>query len=85
VHGLQQRSKEFVQTLKNMHAAIAHVQQWTMQYKGAPLHLAKKMKPQAELEKAKVQMMIQNYEQIAHSSATYRPYMHGFTTVCMSW
>jgi len=30
VNGLQQRSKEFVQTLKNIHAAIVHVQEWTM-------------------------------------------------------
>ena len=37
VHGLQQRSKEFVQTLKNIHASITHVQEWTMRYKGARL------------------------------------------------
>ena len=36
-----------------------------MQYKGALLHLAKKMKPQAELEKANVRMLIQNYEYLA--------------------
>lgn len=54
VHGLQQQSKEFVQTLKNIHATIAHVQEWIMQYKGALLDLVKKMKPHAELEKAKV-------------------------------
>lgn len=33
VHGLQQRSKEFVQTLTNIHFVIAHVQEWTMWYK----------------------------------------------------
>ena len=62
VHGLQQQSNKFVQTLKKMHAAITHVQEWTMRYKGAPLDLEKKTKPQEELEKAKVQMLIQNYE-----------------------
>jgi len=36
-----------------------------MQYKGAPLQLPKKMKPQVELEKAKVWMLIQNYEKLA--------------------
>lgn len=61
VHGLQ-RIKEFVQTLKNIHAAIAHVQEWIMRYKGVSLHLSKKMKLQAELEKTKVQMLIQNSE-----------------------
>lgn len=31
LHCLHQWSKEFVQTLKNIHASIAHVQEWTMQ------------------------------------------------------
>ncbi len=64
VHVLQQRSKEFVQTLRNIHATITHVEEWKMQYKGAPLHLPKMMKPQIELEKAKVHMLIQNYKQL---------------------
>lgn len=45
IHGLQQWSKEFVQTLKNTHASITHVQEWTMRYKGALLELVNKMKP----------------------------------------
>ena len=35
-----------------------------MWYKGAPLDLVKKMNTQAELEKAKFQMLIQNNEKI---------------------
>jgi len=35
-----------------------------MRYKGAPLDLEKKMKPQVELEKEKVQMLLHNYEQL---------------------
>lgn len=54
VHGLQQWSKEFVQTLKNIHASITHVHECAMWYKGTPLHLAKNMKRQEELEKTKV-------------------------------
>jgi len=45
VHGLQQQSKEFIQTLKNIHAVIAYVQESKILYKGAPLDLEKKMKP----------------------------------------
>ena len=58
VHGLQQQSKYFVQTLKNIHVDIAHVQEWTMRYKAALLHLAKKMNPQTEMKKAKVPMLV---------------------------
>lgn len=34
VHDLQEWSKEFVQTLKNIHDSITHVQEWIMQHKG---------------------------------------------------
>lgn len=36
-----------------------------MKYKGPPLDLEKKMNPQEEVEKVKVQMLIQNYEQLS--------------------
>jgi len=45
VHDLQQWSKEFLQTLRNMHVAITNVQEWKMRYKGAPLHFPKMIKP----------------------------------------
>lgn len=45
VHGLQQWSKEFFQTLKNINASITHVQEWTIRYKRALLDLEKNMKP----------------------------------------
>ena len=64
VHVLQQQSKDIVQTLKNIHATIAHVQKWKMRYKGAPPKLVNKMKPHIEPEKEKVWMLIQNYEQL---------------------
>lgn len=40
VHGLHQWSKEFVQTLNNIHAAITHVQEWETWYKGGPTLLS---------------------------------------------
>ena len=54
LYGFQQRSKRVVWTLKEIHAAITHVQEWTMRYKGALLYLPKMMKPQAELDKARI-------------------------------
>lgn len=53
-NGLQKWRKEFVQTLKNIRATITHVKEWIMGYKGAPIDLEQKMKPEVELEKAKV-------------------------------
>lgn len=45
VHGVQQWSKVCLQTLKNIDAAIAHVEERKIRYKETPLDLAKKMKP----------------------------------------
>ena len=64
VHGLQQQSKKFVQTLRCIHATIAHVQEWTMWYKGAPLWFPNMMNLEVELDKANVWMLIQKYEQL---------------------
>jgi len=75
VHDLQQQRKDLVKKLKKIHVFIAHVQEWTMWYKGALLDLVKKMKPWADMEKVKVWMLIQNYEHLTHSSATYMPHM----------
>ena len=55
LHDLQQHSRDFVKS--NVQAAIVVVHEWTMRYKGAPLDFGKKMKPQAELEKARVRML----------------------------
>ena len=60
LHVLQQQRKEFVKRLKNIQVSISYVQESTMRYKGAPLELVKKMKPHVEMERAKVQMLIQN-------------------------
>ena len=43
---------------------MSHMQEWTMMYKGASIYLHKKMKPWAMLDKAQIQMQIQNYEQL---------------------
>lgn len=48
-----------------MHVIIDHVQTWTMRYKGTPLHLQKMMKPQVALDKACIQSLIQNYEELS--------------------
>ena len=61
-YGFQWWRRNIVQTLEDIHAAIAQVQEWTMRYKGALLHLPKMMKPQLELDKAKIWIQIQNYE-----------------------
>ena len=62
-HGPWQQTKEFVKTLKKIQSSISYVKEWTMRYKGAPFDLVKKMKPQAELEKEKVWMLIQKNKQ----------------------
>lgn len=43
----QQQCARRVHTMTNIHAAINDIQTWTMKYKGAPLHLAKMMRPNA--------------------------------------
>jgi len=50
------------QTLKVIHTSIVHMQQWTMRYKGTPLFLYKRMKPEAEQDNAWIQMLIHSYE-----------------------
>jgi len=55
---------EYSQTLKGIHAAITHVQEWTMRHKGDPLYFHKIMKPWVELDKALIQMLIWNYENL---------------------
>lgn len=64
LHGLQQKSKEFFNTLKNVQDAIIVVKEWIIRHKGAVLNLVKKMKLQAELEKEIVQILIQNNKQL---------------------
>lgn len=41
------------------------MKEWERRYKGAPLTLGMKMKLHAELEKARVQMLIQKNKQLA--------------------
>lgn len=65
VQGLQQWRKNLVQTLREIHVSIVHVQDWKMRYKGALLYFPKMTKPQAKLDKANVWMLIQNYEQLS--------------------
>ena len=65
LHGLHQWRKEFVKTIKNIHVAITYVHEWTIWFKGAMLELLKKMKPQEDLEKAKVRMLIHNKKKFA--------------------
>lgn len=40
----QQQCAQMAQTLKDIHTVIAHMQEWTMRYKGASLYLHKRMK-----------------------------------------
>lgn len=61
---LQKQFKYFVKTLRNVQATIIVMHEWTMQYKGAPLDLGKKMKPRAELEEERVRMLIWNSKQL---------------------
>ena len=37
LYGFQQRCMKIAQTLKDIHASIAHVHDWKMRYKEAPL------------------------------------------------
>lgn len=64
LHGLQQQWKDFFKTLRNVKTAIIIMHEWMMWYKGASLDLGKKMKPQVELKKERVQMLIQSNKQL---------------------
>lgn len=46
LYGFQRRRIKISQNLNYIHVFIAHVQEWTMRYEGAPLYLHKMMKPQ---------------------------------------
>lgn len=50
--------------LSNIHISIAHMQKWTMRYKGPPIFFHKRMKLEAKLNKAQIHMLIWNYEQL---------------------
>ena len=65
LHGLQQKCKDFVKTHKSVPTVIVVVHEWSMRYKGALLDLGKKTKQQAELEKARFQMLIHKNKQLA--------------------
>lgn len=47
--------------------------------------MPKMMKLHIELDKAKVQMLIQNYEKLPYSLARYMLHIHGCTRVWISW
>ena len=64
LYGFQQWSRKVVQTFNGIDASIAHVQEWIMRYKRAPLYLHNMMKLQAKLEKARIHMLIQNYKKL---------------------
>ena len=64
LYGFQQQCMNIFQTLKDIHATIMHVQEWTMRYKGTSLYLHNIMKPQAELDKAEILMLVRDYEQL---------------------
>lgn len=64
LYGFQQWCPKMVQTLQNIHVVIAHVQELTMRYKGAPLYLHKMMKSYSELDKEQIWMLIRNYEKL---------------------
>lgn len=61
-HGLQQQIRDFFKW--NVQATIFIVQEWTMRHKGELLSFLEKMKPQVELEKARVQIQIQNNKKL---------------------
>lgn len=45
LYGFQQQCMKIAQTLKEIHGAIAHVQEWTMKYQRELLYFHKIMKP----------------------------------------
>jgi len=51
--------------MTNLHAVVDYMQEWTMRYKGAPLHLPKMMKFSAVELKAHIQSHFQNYEELS--------------------
>lgn len=64
LYSFQHQCERIAQTLKDIHTAIAHMQELKIRYKGASIYLHKKMKPHTELEKAWIHMQIRNYGQI---------------------
>lgn len=54
LYGFQQQCAQTTQTLKDIHTAIAHMQEWTMRYNGTLLYLHKRMKPEVELDKPQI-------------------------------
>lgn len=64
LYGFQQMCMKIFQTLKYIHLAITHVEEWKMRYKGDTLYLHNMLKPWAELDKAQIQNLIWNYEQL---------------------
>lgn len=54
LHGLQQQCKDFVKTLRNVKTAMVVMHERIIRYKWTPLDLGKKIKPEEELENAKV-------------------------------
>jgi len=45
LHDMQQKCKDIVKALKSVHTTITVVCEHSMQYKGAPAELAKKIRP----------------------------------------
>lgn len=64
LYSFEGQSRNIFQTLRDIHATISHVKEQKMNYKGASLHFPKMMKLQAQLDKEKIQMQIQNYKQL---------------------
>lgn len=65
MHGLKKQCKYFVRTLRSVQASIVVMHHQIMRYKGSPLNLGRKIKPQEELEKLRVWMFIYNNEQLS--------------------
>lgn len=64
LHGLKQKHKYYVKNLKVVQSTIVSLHEWSMQYKGVLLELGNKSRKEVELEKPKVQMLIQNNKQL---------------------
>lgn len=83
LHELYQKCKDYVKTFNVVQLIIVH--EFSLQYKGAPLELRKKTRQEAQLEKEKVQILIQNNKQLASFIANTQAHMHDCTTTWNSW
>lgn len=64
LYNFQQHYAKTTKIIKDIHTVIVRVHEWIMSYKGTSLYLHNMMKPQVELDKAQIHMLIPNYEQL---------------------